>query len=168
MVAREKAVIWHNAKKAERLALASYEANLTLKKLEGEKREIVELALAFLYLGEGSKKAIGTSMGNSDPTILRFFINALRFIYEIPTTDFKCELHLRADQNPILMKKYWSKELGLPLSNFGAVMLDIRTAGKPTYVHYKGVCVVRCSRVAIQRKLMYIARGFCDKIKITN
>ncbi len=162
--AREKAVIWHNTKKAERIAQASLSATETLEKLDLAQSEIVELALAFLYLGEGAKKAVGTSMGNSDPLILKFFISGLQKVYRVPLADIKCELHLRADQNSRTLKKYWSKNLGVPLMNFGASVVDVRTKGKVTYPYYKGVCVVRCSRVAIQRKLLYIAKGFCEEV----
>ena len=168
VMAREKAVVWHNAQKAERIARASLAAAETLRKLDLTQNEIVELALAFLYLGEGAKKAIGTSMGNSDPLILKFFVSGLQKAYHIPLADIKCELHLRADQNSETMKRYWSKTLGIPLVNFGASVVDIRTKGTTTYPHYKGVCVVRCSRVAIQRKLLYIAKGFCEKVADTD
>ncbi len=164
VVARKKAVVWHNAQKAERIARASLAATETLRKLDLARNEIVELALAFLYLGEGAKKAIGTIMGNSDPLILKFFVFGLQKVYQVPLVDIKCELHLRADQNSETMKRYWSKTLGIPLVNFGASVVDLRTKGTTTYPHYKGVCVVRCSRVAIQRKLLYIARGFCEHV----
>jgi len=167
VLAREKAVIWHNTQKSERLAQALSAATETLNMLDATKTEIIELALAFLYLGEGAKKAIGTSLGNSDPAILKFFISGLQRAYRVPLKDIKCELHLRADQDPTTLKKYWSKTLGIPLRNFGAAVVDIRTKGSVTYPHYKGVCVVRCSRVAIQRKLLYIAKGFCEQIANT-
>jgi len=62
------------------------------------------------------------------------------------------------------MKKYWSKELNAPVERFGKVSIDKRTLGKPTYPDYKGVCVVDCGNVAIQRKLVYISKKFCQKI----
>lgn len=164
VTARKMAVVWHNAKKAERIAEAARTGEETLQKIDHYTKEIIELALALLYLGEGAKKTLVTSLGNSDPLILRFFISALRQVYTVPLKDIRCELHLRADQDPESLKKYWSKTLRVPLSNFGAVAIDARTKGIATYPHYKGVCVVRCSRVAIQRKLMYISRGFCEKI----
>jgi len=74
------------------------------------------------------------------------------------------ELHIRADQNPELMKKYWAKELNAPIYRFTSVSVDKRTAGKITYVDYKGVCVIDCGNIAIQRKLVYIGRKFCEKV----
>jgi hypothetical protein len=160
--ARVKAVKWHNTEKAKRLKKAEDAAQETLTRL-GDNRHTLELALALLYLGEGTKTN-QTSMGNSNPIILRFFITALHTLYDIPLEKIRCELHLRADQDPKAMARYWSRELSVPMSNFINVSIDKRTAGKPTYPYYKGVCLVRCGQVAIQRKLVYIASGFCKRI----
>lgn len=160
--ARRKAVKWHNAQKAERLRKAKKSASEFLSKIK-DLETVQKTALTFLYLGEGSKTA-DTSMGSSNPLILQFFISSLTKLYEVPPESMKCELHLRADQNSKKMKTYWSKILGIPRQNFGKTSHDQRTAGKPTYPHYKGVCIVRCGRVAIQRELMYIAEGFCKSV----
>ncbi len=162
--ARKSAVVWHNAQKTKRLEVAREEALRTLGQLRLQSDPIIELALAILYLGEGSKKSDMTSMGNSDARILRFFVEALHRLYHIPRTDMRCELHLRDDQNISTAIQYWSRELQIPSKNFSRPSVDKRTRGRPTYPHYKGVCIVRCSRVAIQRKLMYIATTFCDTV----
>src|SRR3989344_2782240 len=137
--AREKAIIWHSNKK------------------------IIELGLAMLYLGEAAKKSPTTSIGNSDPLILKFFLKILTNIYEIKINKIAFYLHLRSDQNPRYMKKYWSGELDVPIERFGKVSIDKRTLKTKTYSHYKGVCVINCGNVAIQRKLVYIGRKFCKK-----
>lgn len=117
-----------------------------------------------LYLGEGFKGSSLTGIENSDPILLRFFVTILLNHYNISLKKVRRELHLRADQNPKKIKRYWSKELGIPLSNFLGTSIDKRTAGSTTYPTYKGVCVVRCGNVAMQRKLMYISSKFCQKI----
>lgn len=53
--ARKKAVIWHNRQKEMRLLLAKSQAESVLDNIDVENRHIMELALAMLYLGEGSK-----------------------------------------------------------------------------------------------------------------
>jgi hypothetical protein len=125
---------------------------------------ITELALAILYLGEGTKAKGETSMGSSNPLILKFFITCLRNIYSVPENKIKCELHLRADQNPKKMIEFWSNELHVAKENFTKPYRDKRTEGKVTYDSYKGVCLIRCGQVAIQRKLVYIAKHFCSEI----
>lgn len=160
--ARKGAVAWHNQQKACRLRQAEEDAGTFLDTV-AISPTTVELALAFLYLGEGAKKSPMTAMGNSDPMVLRFFITALRQCYHLSDDQFRCELHIRADQDGTALKRYWAKQLTLPIENFMSVSVDRRTANTKTYKDYKGVCVVRCGAIAIQRKLVAISRQFCQK-----
>jgi len=125
---------------------------------------VLELALAVLYLGEGSKKNVETALGSSDLFTLKFFVKALVDIYNLDIRTIKCELHLRFDQDSQELKQFWSKELNLPIENFRQVSFDKRTEGSKTYPHYKGVCSLRCGNVAIQRRLVYLGNLFFDKI----
>ncbi len=159
--ARSAAVVWHNNGKRERLQMAERQAIDLLEKIDVRNLHITELALALLYLGEGTKAKEETGMGSSDPVILKFFIYCLRNIYDVPEDKIKYELHLRADQNPEKMMLFWAKELGVKKANFSKPYLDQRTVGTTTYDTYNGVCLVRCGQVAIQRKLVYIAKHFC-------
>lgn len=165
--ARIVALKWHNHEREKRQEVARKLAMESLDRIDTRQIEITELALAMLYLGEGSKKNLGTSMGNSNAAIMRFFVASIHALYDVPTSDFRCYLHLRADQDPDVLRSYWAQALGLPEANFGKPLIDKRTKGKPTYPDYKGVCTVSCGRVAIQRKLMYIADIFCDRIQDT-
>ncbi len=161
--ARAEAVKWHNAGKSERLARAELQAEETLKALPLENSALTELALAFLYLGEGAKND-RTSLGSSNPEIASFYINTLRSIYQVPNDKIKGYLHLRADQNETELKLFWSQVLDIPVEQFGKSSFDKRTAGRPTHENYKGVCTIECGLVEIQRKLMYIASGYCEKV----
>jgi hypothetical protein len=160
--AREKAAEWHRAQKALRLLQAKKEALETLEKIQLTD-EVLDLAFAMLYFGEGAKNGM-TSLASSNPTILRFVLAVLKRNYNVTPEMIRCDLHLRMDQNPEILKEYWSKELSIPLEQFKYVAFDKRSEGKPTYDHYKGVCVVSCYKVAIQRKLIYLYNLFCDKV----
>lgn len=162
--ARTKAVIWHNLQKEARLNHADKQASDVLSLINLNDKSILELALALLYIGEGFKTSSGTGMGNSDPLILKFFIKALRKCYDFDISKISCELHLRADQNADTIRKYWSKQLNLPLTSFRSISIDKRTIGSSTYPTYYGVCVIRCGNIAIQRRLIFLAQKFCKKI----
>ena len=161
--ARKKAVLWHNAQKEKRLKLAKKQALETVKSINVADKNVLELALAILYMGEGTKKKLETSIGNSDPLILKFFLVTLKRLYNIDSKKIRCQLNLRADQNPEKMKRFWSKELNIPINNFGYINLDKRTIGSKTYPYYKGVCRISCGNVAIQRKLLHISKMFCER-----
>jgi len=162
--ARKKAATWHHAQKKMRMMQALQAAQATLNGIKMGDKNTLDLVLAMLYLGEGFKAGTGTGMGNSNPLILKFFITALKRVYKIPTERMRCELHLRADQNPSILKRYWSRELKVPLKNFMTVSVDQRTKGSTTYSTYKGVCVVRCGRSDIQRKLMALSMLYCEQM----
>jgi len=162
--ARKGAAIWHNNAKAHRIKVSESEGRLLLDNIDYNNKDITELALALLYLGEGTKAQSETGMGSSDPLILKFFVNSLRTIYKVPANKIKCSLHLRADQNPNEMMGFWSKQLNISEENFTKPYRDNRTKGTMTYDSYKGVCIVRCGTVAIQRKLVYIAKHFCTEV----
>ena len=161
--ARKKAVLWHNSQKKKRLTEAKEQALKTLEAINITHKETLELALSMLYMGEGTKKKIETSMGSSSPLILKFFLATVKTLYGVDSEKIKCQLSLRADQNPEEMKRFWSKELCIPINNFGRVNLDKRTIGSKTYSDYRGVCYVLCGGAAIQRKLIYLSEIFCKK-----
>lgn len=162
--ARKKASQWHRDQKILRLKKAESEARTSLRLLNAQKKGIIELALAMLYLGEGFKKGDQLAMGNSNPTIMQFFLSALERIYELDRKNFHYELHLRADQNPSKFIRFWSDKLETPAERFTKPLIDKRTLGRPTYSDYFGVCVAQCGNVAIQRKIIYLSNLFCDKI----
>ena len=160
--ARTKAILWHNAEKEARLKTAETEAKLTISKIPLN-REIADLALAMLYMGEG-KKNQATVLGSSDPLILKFFLAVLKNNYSIDISKLSYELHLRYDQIPSITKEYWSLELGISTALFKRVYFDDRTKDKVTYTGYMGVCVISCGNIAIQRKLKSIYNQFCTRV----
>jgi len=124
---------------------------------------VLDLAFAMLYLGEGAKNN-STSIASSDPKILRFVLYILRRNHGITAVSIRCDLHLRMDQDESSLKKYWSRELNLPLTCFRYVAIDKRSEGKATYDTYKGVCLLNCGNIAIQRKIVSLYNLFCEKV----
>jgi len=101
-----------------------------------------KIALAMLYLGEGSKKQLGSLMfGNSDPATVKLFLELLRYCYKIDENKFRCTLQCRADQNIKKLEKFWSDVSKIPPTQFYKARIDPRTIGKPSKkLDYKGVC----------------------------
>ncbi len=160
--ARKHAIQTHKEQKALRLLKAKQEALEVLDNIPITSATL-DLAFSMLYLGEGSKNGT-TSLASSDPKILNFVLFVLNKNYGVSRGMVKCELHLRADQNSDAMKAYWSDVLRVPIDRFRKSYFDQRSAGRPTYDHYKGVCVLYCGTVAIQRKLVYLYTLFCERI----
>ena len=147
-VARLKAAEWHRGQKALRLLAAKRAAEKTLAELEPT-NAVLDLALAMLYFGEGTKTDQQTTIASSDAKLLRFVVAVLERNYGISRSRIRCDLHLRLDQDPYKLKKYWSRQLNIPVERFKHVSFDKRSANKATYPRYKGVCVIGCGNVAI-------------------
>lgn len=107
-------------------------------------RDVAKIALAMLYLGEGSKTTRGTLIfGNSDPNVIKLFLGLLRFIYNLDEKKFRCTVQCRADQNTKKLERFWTKITKIPLKQFYKSRIDPRTIGKPTKnINYKGVCKI--------------------------
>ena len=81
------------------------------------KRELL-LAGLFLYWGEGGKtKTATTTISNTDPVVILFFMRWLRLL-KVPRNRLRVHVHLYADMNVKKELQYWSETLNLPMSSF--------------------------------------------------
>ncbi len=137
--ARKIALIVNKIKKEKRLQLI-LSHNLHLSGIL-KNRDVAKVALAMLYLGEGSKKRGALTFANSDPFIISLFLRLLRYCYNLDESKFRCTLLCRADQNIKKLEEFWSQITKIPLSQFYKARIDPRTIGKPSKkLNYKGVC----------------------------
>lgn len=80
----------------------------------------LEIAGLFLYWGEGSKNLKGAlSLNNTDPKVLKFTLFWMKNVLGIPQEKIKVWLHLYSDMNAKEEMRFWSKNLNMPLSQFG-------------------------------------------------
>ncbi len=95
--------------------------------------ESLKLALAMLYLGEGSKwkSHRGLSLGNSNPEIVSLYVHLLKECYGINIDSLRARVQCRADQDTGMLEKYWSELLGISRNQFYKSGIDKRTQGKP-------------------------------------
>ncbi len=163
VVARKKAVLWHNKGRNERREKARQEVEKFVSNVCID-RNIQEIILAAFYLAEGGKTENSFALANSNPEILLGVVNLLRKVFAIDESKFRCALHLRKDQNEKELKKFWSRILKIPESKFTKTQFDKRTI-KKTYDHYKGVCVVNYFDMALQRRVLYLGEKL---LKIIN
>lgn len=123
-------------------------------------KDFAKLALAMLYLGEGSKKISrgALSFGNSDVHVIRIFLRLLRYCYAIDEKKLRCTLQCRADQNTKKLESYWLKVTGIPRNQLYKVQIDKRTIGKPSKKKdYKGVCKIDYFSAHLFHELRIIA-----------
>jgi transposase len=101
-------------------------------------RDIFMIGLG-LYWGEGYKKG-NQELGftNSDLSIIVFYINWLKRIYDIPTQSLILRVSINAQHSHRINKvlRYWSNETGIPLAQFTKISL-IKTASKKNYANFE-------------------------------
>jgi hypothetical protein len=144
--------------------------NFFIERVERENKDVIELCreniaslkivAAILHLAEGSKGKGGRlTFGNSDPLIIRLFVNLLRKCYNIEESKFRCTVQCRADQNTSELGSFWSQVTKIPLSQFYKARIDSRSIGKPTLkTDYKGVCRIDYLSSALDRELKHVAQ----------
>lgn len=106
-------------------------------------RDVALIALAMLYLGEGSKglRQAKITFGNSDSAVITLFLKLLRSCFVVDEKKFRCTLQCRADQSIETLERFWSSVTDIPRSQFYQAQIDPRTLGKPSRKkEYRGVC----------------------------
>lgn len=160
--ARSKARVKHMQMKEMRVLKALNEAKEVFKKVNVCDEAVLELLLAMLYWGEGAKTGNRIFIGNSNPDLLKFFLDGLIRVYKLPRNSVRCALHLRADQNPDEMKRFWSRALQIPVKCIREVYFDSRTKGLPTWPNYYGVCSIVYFNSHLWRRLLSFRDLVCQ------
>jgi len=86
---------------------------------------IVMLGLG-LYIGEGSKTRGTIRIINSDPKVITLAIKWFKDTFGVTDKNFTIAIHLYPDNNVKRSLKYWSKETGILLNQFGKTQIDHR------------------------------------------
>lgn len=94
--------------------------------IDEAKKDFIEISVRelkligiILYLGEGSKKKMGTvAMSNSDPIVIKIMLRFLREICEVPEDKFRGHIHTFNHANIDTTEMYWSKVTGIPRKQF--------------------------------------------------
>lgn len=118
------------------------------KALEEAKNSIGKLSdkekvlfLSALYWAEGSKRDFGLS--NTDPSLIRIFINGLRELFAIPNDRFRISVRLYEDLDINTCLSFWSEVVNMPKESFiGVNILLGKKTGKLKY----GMCRVRVAK----------------------
>jgi transcriptional regulator with XRE-family HTH domain len=118
------------------------------------------LFLSALYWAEGSKKDFGLS--NTDPDLIKVFINGLRNDFEIKESDIRVSIRIYEDLNKEKCLNFWSKITGVKKENFCSInILAGKRHGKLKY----GMCRIRVLKGGdLLKKIKSINTVFCEKM----
>lgn len=121
-----------NKQKLENIKQASKDAANGLGKIT--KRDLLMLGIG-LYMGEGSKMYEIIRVINSDPKIIKLSIKWLTDSCGLTTDNFTLAIHIYPDLDKNATLKYWSKQTGIPLNQFGKTQIDLRSDKKSKKKH---------------------------------
>lgn len=112
------------------------------------------LAGVMLYWGEGDKinKNGILRLANSDPGMIRIFYSFLNKVLSIPKKKIVIKLTLYPDLNEPIYKKFWSKVLNIPLTQFRTSM--VITGKHPNRRLSYGICSIEIYSREIKEKLL--------------
>ena len=109
---------YRNTMKLKREIKEKESFNIVRKELKSFSRREKIIAGLYLYWGEGTKAAIGTTaLTNTDPDMIKFFVKWLE-ILKVKKDKLRVVLHLYNDMNVIKEMKFWSDYINIPISQF--------------------------------------------------
>jgi len=122
----------------------------------------LKISGVMLYWGEGSKTGNSIKLANSDPEMIKLFLNFLRNICGIYEERLKALIHMYPDQNENELKKFWSESTGIPIERF--YKSHVHKGGPGTYKNKS-----RYGTIAINysdKKLLHILLSWIDQYKM--
>ena len=105
------------------------------------------LFLSALYWAEGSKRDFGLS--NTDPELIKLFINGLREVYGITDEQLRISVRIYEDLDREKCLDFWSNIVGIDKNKFVSVNV---IAGKKKGKLLYGMCRVRVAKGALLLK----------------
>jgi transcriptional regulator with XRE-family HTH domain len=100
---------------------------------------------AMLYWAEGDKTN-QFAISNSDPVMIKFFIQWLQKVLKISPERIKAHLNIYPQQNEGKIKKFWSEITRIPLTNFGKSFVKPKNKNYKKNILYYGTIKIRVKR----------------------
>jgi hypothetical protein len=137
-------------------------SNTYLSKMKFNNK-INKLLCSFLYWGEGEKNRNTVVFANSDPIMIKCFLNLLRSSFSLDEKKFRGLVHIHEYHNDNEVKKYWSEVTNIPLNQFLKSYRKPHT-GKNVRAGYKGTISVRYYDYKIALELGFIYNRFAERL----
>ncbi len=125
--------------------------------------EAEKLLCAMIYWCEGAKNyKDGVAFTNSDPKLVRLFIDLFVKHFQADRSKIVARLHLHEYHHISLQHKFWSRMLNIPLQQFRKPYMKPHTK-KRIRDGYSGCIALRYHNSIMARKLLYLAQAYLNK-----
>ena len=115
-----------------------------------------------LYWGEGAKTGGSVKFANSDPEMIKVFLNFLREICGIHEERLKALIHIYPDHNESELKFFWSESTGIPMERFYKSHVHNGKVGTYKNKSRYGTIAINYS----DKKLLHVLLSWIDQYKI--
>ncbi len=141
---------------------AAYEGGAQVAQMVPDEGGVHELALAMLYLGEGSKSGNRVQLASTDANTIHYFIHALTYLYGISPARLSYRLNLveAARSQEEALKVWWCEKAGCNIERFAKSQYDPRSTATSITEDYHGVCTVTCHDTYLQERLAGLAQTY--------
>lgn len=114
------------------------------------------------YWAEGAKRSSGWESSNSDPDLVRLFVNWARRYLDVKPGQVAVQLHLHAGQDEDERKRFWSKVIGVSVGQFQRTFIKPEGTGHRKNILYNGTVKIRVRR---SKLLLFRVHGWIDAIR---
>lgn len=123
---------------------------------------------ALLYWCEGAKNPYqGVDFVNSDPDLIKMFLNLFRDTFSPDEKKFRACIHLHQYHDPEKQLKFWAQITSIPREQFIKAYLKPHT-GKRIRENYQGCISVRYYSNDVARQLLSVAKVFLKNYQSSN
>ncbi|MCX6789354.1 MAG: helix-turn-helix domain containing protein [Candidatus Gribaldobacteria bacterium] len=145
---------------------------LTCRLIDGGKKEVgciskrdKFMAGIAMYFSEGDKASESVAFSNSDPRAIEFMADWFREFCKVPEDKFRCYLYIHDNLDEVEAKKFWSKILRLPITQFRKsyiVKNNPKRLRKTKNIY--GVLRISISDVNLHRRIMGWIEGIFNPL----
>ena len=156
---------WEIRRKEESLSIKNG-VEKELKNYPFENAGFYKAMLAMLFWAEGSKyKGVtGVKFTNTDPELASLYITLLRKCYDVDEKKFTIKLHVHYYHSIKKVKYFWSKILGVPLSQFSKIYIKKRSKTKRFRKNFSGICFIHYKDSIIRKEIVEIGHSLAKII----
>lgn len=150
------------AKHQEKLKLEIFKSAKRTNAALKPSRELAKLICAILYWGEGEKSESAIAFTNSDPIMVKLFINLFKKSFNTQKQKFRAFLHLHNYHNRKKQLEYWAKITGIP--NTSIKVYNKTSVHKTIKPGYQGCISIRYYDARIAKEIKYLYTEFARKL----
>jgi hypothetical protein len=125
-------------------------------------RSAAQLLCAMIYWCEGAKNPEYVKFVNSDPELVKCFIDLMEKYFDAPRAKIRALMHLHEYHDPEKQLVFWSSKLSIDRRQFHKFYLKPNT-GKRIRDNYPGCIAINYYDTMLAKKLLFLAKAFLNK-----